>query len=71
MDFPQRGHWLLDGATGTSLKHTGLEPTHCTEQFALDHPDELIRLQSDFIRSGADLLYTPTFGGNRARLSAF
>ncbi len=71
MDFPQRGHWLLDGATGTSLKHTGLEPTHCTEQFALDHPDELIRLQSDFIRSGADLLYTPTFGGNRARLSAY
>lgn len=62
---------LLDGATGSNLIARGLPGGVCVEQWILEHPDTLIQLQKEFIAAGANIIYTPTFSANRAKLSHF
>lgn len=62
---------LLDGATGTQLKAAGMPEFVCPEQWILDNPDKLTDLQRCYIDAGCDVLYTPTFGANRIRLSGY
>lgn len=62
---------LLDGGTGTQLMEAGMAPGACPEQWVLEHPDVISRVQRRYVIAGSDVLYTPTFGANRARLAAF
>ena len=62
---------LLDGATGTQLKAAGMPEFVCPEQWILDNPDKLTDFQRCYIDAGCDVLYTPTFGANRIRLSGY
>lgn len=71
MDIPQSGHTLLDGAVATNLFEKGMPFDTCVEEFILNHPDIITELQSEFVKAGSDILYTPTFGANRARLATF
>ncbi len=52
---------LLDGATGSNLMKAGMPKGACTEQWVLEHPDTLVRLQSAYARAGSNLIYAPTF----------
>ncbi len=63
---------LLDGATGTHLMSAGLKPGECPEKWLLEsdeHREVLISLQRAYIEAGSEIIYTPTFGANRAVLS--
>lgn len=61
--------WLLaDGATGTNYFQMGLESGDAPELWNFDHPDRVASLHRRFIESGADIILTNTFGGNRHRL---
>lgn len=71
MDIPHSQYLLLDGATSTNLLAQGMPYETCSEQYILEHPQQLIQLQESFIKAGSDILYAPTFGANRARLNAF
>lgn len=59
---------VADGATGTNLKQRGLDPTSSAEQWVLENPEQIIRLHSDFINAGSDIILTSTFGGTAIRL---
>ncbi len=62
---------ILDGATGTNLQAAGLPVGVCPEEWILEHPEALIELQNSFIEAGADILYAPTFTGNRIKLAEY
>ncbi|MBQ9983446.1 MAG: homocysteine S-methyltransferase family protein [Lachnospiraceae bacterium] len=62
---------VLDGATGTNLQRAGMPVGVCPEQWILEHPDVLIRLQMDYINAGSNIIYAPTFSGNRIKLSEY
>ncbi|MCI8388000.1 MAG: homocysteine S-methyltransferase family protein [Clostridiales bacterium] len=59
---------VLDGSTGTSLMREGMPAGSCTEKWVLEHPEVLQKIQQDYVQSGSDALYTPTFGANRPTL---
>ena len=61
----------LDGATGSNLQKAGMPTGVCPEQWILEHPQALIDLQKRFIEAGSDILYAPTFTGNRIKLAEF
>ena len=61
----------LDGATGSNLALRGMPSGVCPEQWILDNPDVLKELQSEYVQAGADIVYAPTFGGNRIKLAEY
>lgn len=62
---------LLDGATATNLYPKGLPHGVCVEEWILQHPAAIQELQQEFVQAGSDILYAPTFGANRPRLSRY
>lgn len=59
---------VSDGATGSNLQQRGLPDGKPGELWVLENPDEIIRLERDFIQAGADLVLTCTFGASRLHL---
>ncbi|MEE1313958.1 MAG: homocysteine S-methyltransferase family protein [Lachnospiraceae bacterium] len=61
----------LDGATGSNLQKAGMPTGVCPELWILEHPDVLISLQEAYIKAGTQILYAPTFSGNRIKLKEY
>lgn len=62
---------VLDGATGSNLQKKGMSADACPEEWILDNPDKLIELQREYVEAGSDVVYAPTFGGNRIKLKKY
>ncbi len=62
---------VLDGATGTELAKRGLPQGVAPELWVLEHPEAILDVQREYRRAGADIVYTCTFGGNRAKLAEY
>lgn len=62
---------ILDGATGTSLQAAGMPLEVCAEQWIIDHEEALIDLQRAYMDAGSDIVYAPTFSGNRIKLKEY
>ncbi len=62
---------ILDGATGSNLVKAGMSAGVCPEAWILDHPDVLISLQKAYADAGSDIVYAPTFTGNRIKLKEY
>ena len=62
---------FLDGATGSNLALRGMPAGVCPEKWILEHEDVLIGLQKEYVEAGADIIYAPTFGGNRIKLAEY
>jgi len=62
---------ILDGATGSNLRAAGLPVGVCTEAWILDHPEILAGLQRAYADAGSDIIYAPSFGGNRLNLEMY
>ncbi|MBE5941699.1 MAG: 5-methyltetrahydrofolate--homocysteine methyltransferase [Lachnospiraceae bacterium] len=62
---------VMDGATGTNLQKTGMPIGVCPEEWILEHPETLIALQMDYINAGSNIIYAPTFSGNRIKLAEY
>lgn len=62
---------FLDGATGTNLQKAGMPTGVCPEQWILEHQDVMEDLQRRYIEAGTDILYAPTFSGNRIKLREY
>ncbi len=67
----QEGPLILDGATGSNLQKAGMPVGVCPEQWILDHPQVLLKLQKDFVEAGSDIVYAPTFSANRIKLAEY
>lgn len=62
---------ILDGSTGTNLQRAGMPTGVCPEVWILEHPEILVNLQVDYINAGSNIVYAPTFSGNRIKLEEY
>lgn len=61
----------LDGATGSCLVKRGMPAGVCPEKWILEHEEVMIKLQKEYVDAGSEIIYAPTFGGNRLKLSEY
>jgi homocysteine S-methyltransferase len=62
---------VADGAMGTMLYARGVFLNRSFDELNLSAPDLVRGIHQDYIKAGAEILETNTFGANRVRLSAF
>jgi len=62
---------LLDGAMGTMLQKYGLKSGECSEGWNISHPQVVQKIHQEYIKAGADVILTNTFGANRIKLNSF
>src|SRR3989454_8994964 len=62
---------VCDGAMGTMLYAKGVFINRCFDALNLTQPDIVSEVHQDYLRAGADLVETNTFGANRVKLRAF
>src|SRR4051812_22927528 len=62
---------VADGAMGTMLYDKGIFINRCYDDLNLSSPDVVRQIHLDYVKAGAEILETNTFGANRMRLSAF
>lgn len=63
---------ICDGALGTVLQETGaLKAGACPEELNLSRPDLIKSIHLDYIKAGADIIETNSFGGNSLKLAAY
>ena len=62
---------IFDGAMGTMLQQRGLAPGQSPEELNLSMPDVVGSVHLDYLRAGADILITNTFGGSSVKLSEY
>src|SRR5450631_1324388 len=62
---------VADGAMGTMLYDKGIFINRCYDELNLSAPDMVRQIHLDYVKAGAEVLETNTFGGNRMRLAAF
>ena len=71
MDFLtrlKRGPILCDGAMGTLLYSKGVFINRCYDELNLSQPDLIAGIHHEYVRAGAEILETNTFGANSFRL---
>jgi len=61
---------VFDGAMGTLLQARGLPPGASPELWGLANPDAVRQVHEDYLRAGARVVTTNTFGGTRFKLPA-
>src|SRR5262245_56720335 len=59
---------LCDGAMGTLLYGQGIFINRCYDELNTSQPDLIRQLHHQYLQSGAEIVETNTFGGNRFRL---
>lgn len=59
---------LLDGAMGTMLQKRGLEMGGIPEALNMTRPDMIEEIHREYVKAGADIVYTNTFGANRYKM---
>jgi methionine synthase I (cobalamin-dependent) len=63
-----QGPLVVDGAMGTQLYERGVLFSTCFEELNLSKPDMVKKVHEDYVRAGAQVLETNTFGANAMRL---
>ena len=64
----RKGWCVTDGATGSNFFGRGLEAGYPPELWCVERPDEVLWLHREFLKAGADLILTNSFGANAPRL---
>lgn len=67
----QSGIVLADGAMGTMLYTKGVFINRCFDELNLSAPQLVREVHQEYVKAGADVIESNTFGGNRLRLTAF
>src|SRR5215510_5272431 len=62
---------VADGAMGTALYAKGIFLNRCYDELNLSLPAMIRDVHQEYIRAGAEILETNTYGANRKRLGAF
>ena len=62
---------VCDGAMGTMLYAQGVFINRCFDSLNLTDPARVAAVHKDYVRAGADVIETNTFGANRIKLRAF
>lgn len=62
---------MFDGAMGTMLYARGVFINQCYDELVLRSPDLVREIHAAYVKAGADVLETNTFGANRAKLTQY
>jgi homocysteine S-methyltransferase len=62
---------VCDGAMGTMLYAKGIFLNRSFDELNLTQPDLVAEVHQAYVRAGADVIETNTFGANRVKLAAF
>ena len=62
---------VIDGAMGTVLYERGVFVNQCYDELNLTQPELVLGVHADYVRAGAELIETNTFGANPVKLEAF
>jgi len=62
---------LCDGAMGTALYARGVFINRCFDELNLSQPEMVRGVHEEYLQSGAEIVETNTFGGNRIRLQRY
>src|ERR1700681_194335 len=62
---------VADGAMGTMLYARGVFINRCFDELNLSSPDMVRQIHQEYVKAGAEILETNTFGASRPRLGAF
>lgn len=62
---------VADGAMGTMLYSKGVFINRCFDELNLSSPSIVREIHQEYVKAGAEILETNTFGANRLRLGAF
>ena len=71
LDFCKDRIVFLDGATGSNLMKAGMPAGVCPEKWILEHKAVMKDLQKAYVDAGSDIIYAPTFTGNRIKLADY
>ncbi len=63
--------YLFDGAMGTMLYSKGVFINKCYDELNLLSPEIVLEVHKQYVRAGAEILETNTYGANRVKLGAF
>src|SRR6266853_5005991 len=69
IDAAKRGVLVVDGAMGTQLYERGILYSACFEELCLSRPELVTKVHEDYLRAGAQVIETNTFGANAIRLA--
>jgi homocysteine S-methyltransferase len=62
---------VADGAMGTMLYSRGVFINRCFDELNLSSPDLVRQIHQEYVKAGAEIIETNTYGASRLRLSAF
>ncbi len=62
---------VTDGAMGTMLYAKGIFINRCFDELNLSSPQVVKEVHQEYVKAGAEVIETNTFGSNRLRLQAF
>jgi homocysteine S-methyltransferase len=65
------GPLVLDGAMGTQLYERGVLYSACFEELNLSRPELVAQVHEDYVRAGAQVIESNTFGANALRLEKY
>jgi len=63
--------YLFDGAMGTMLYSKGIFINKCYDELNLRSPEIVLEVHKQYVRAGAEILETNTYGANRVKLHGF
>jgi methionine synthase / methylenetetrahydrofolate reductase (NADH) len=63
--------YLFDGAMGTMLYSKGVFINKCYDELNLQNPEIVLDVHKQYVRAGAEILETNTYGANRVKLHGF
>jgi homocysteine S-methyltransferase len=63
--------YLFDGAMGTMLYSKGIFINKCYDELNLRNPEIVLEVHKQYVRAGAEILETNTYGANRVKLRSF
>jgi methionine synthase I (cobalamin-dependent)/5,10-methylenetetrahydrofolate reductase len=63
--------YLFDGAMGTMLYSKGVFINKCYDELNLRNPEIVLEVHKQYVKAGAEILETNTYGANRVKLRSF
>ena len=71
IDAVRAGVLVVDGAMGTQLYERGVLYSACFEELNVSRPELVAKVHDDYVRAGAQVIETNTFGANALRLEKY
>src|SRR5918996_1203768 len=62
---------VMDGAMGTMLYAKGFFLNVCYDELCLKHPKLVLEVHQEYVRAGAEVVETNTFGANPVKLASY